>query len=213
VDDDDFALHRERRATFDAAVDAYETGRPGYPDAVFDHLEALGALRRGGRTLEIGPGTGQATVELLRRAGPLTAIELGHDLATRLVEKIDDPRLRVVEGAFEAVDLGDERYDLVAAATSFHWVPPAAGLARVADLLAPDGWVALWWNCFGDPDRADPFQDALVPVLREHAPELMDVASAGSAAAGHWYALDVAARVGEIDATGRFGPVVVERVR
>jgi len=165
------------------------------------------------RTLEIGPGTGQATVELLRRGGPVTAIELGHDLAARLVENVDDPRLRVVEGAFETVDLGDARFDLVAAATSFHWVPPATGLPRVADLLDAGGWVALWWNCFGDPTRRDPFHDALVPVLRATAPQLLEIASDGSAAAGHWYALDEAARAGEIDACGRFGPVHVELVR
>lgn len=74
--------------------------------------------------------------------------------------------------------------------------------------LRSGGSLALWWNYFGDPARPDPFHEALQPLLQHHAPQLIDNANDGSAGAGaHPYALDVEARIGEIDAVGLFGPV------
>lgn len=101
-----------------------------------------------------------------------------------------------------------QAFDLVVAATSFHWIAPGPGLERVARLLRPAGWVALWWHHFGDPDRSDPFRESVQPLLQKYAPEFADSASNGGAGIGaNPYALDVKARTSEIDAVGRFEPV------
>jgi hypothetical protein len=105
--------------------------------------------------------------------------------------------------------------DLVVAATSFHWVVPVdAALHRCADVLHPHGWLALWWNVYGDDSRPDPFRDALQPLLERIAPSLLDPPGAGNPSIGaHPYALDVAARVGDIDRCGRFEEVTHEAIR
>jgi SAM-dependent methyltransferase len=70
--------HRERlRATFDQAAGLYGRARPGYPPALFDDLADLTGIRPGSRVLEIGPGTGQATLPLAERGGRVVAVELG----------------------------------------------------------------------------------------------------------------------------------------
>lgn len=89
------------------------------------------------------------------------------------------------------------------AATSFHWVDPTIGLAKVAAHLRPGGWLALWWNVFGDASRPDPFERAVGVILEEHAPDLHYDAFA----AGAPYALDAPARIAEIDTTEQFDPV------
>src|SRR5262249_682032 len=59
---------RERlRQTFGTVAERYDRARPTYPAGVYDDLAALAAVPPGGRILEIGPGTGKATVELARR--------------------------------------------------------------------------------------------------------------------------------------------------
>jgi SAM-dependent methyltransferase len=58
---------RPLRETFDEDAERYERARPGYPAELLDDLAALTGLRAGDRVLEIGPGTGQATVPLARR--------------------------------------------------------------------------------------------------------------------------------------------------
>ncbi len=203
-----FESHRQRRSLFSADVAAYDSGRPGYPDRVYDLLGEVCGLGPAARVLEVGPGTGQATGRLLDCGASVTAIELSADLANRLRAKHADRGLVVQVSAFEDVDLAPGSADLVVAATSFHWVPTDIGLRRCADVLAPGGWLALWWNYFGDPDRPDPFHEALVPILQELAPSLLDVPGAGGpGAGGRPYALDAAKRIAEIDATGRFGDV------
>jgi SAM-dependent methyltransferase len=211
--DASFEQHRARRSLFTEDVVAYDEGRPGYPDAVYDVLHDVCGLGPGTRVLEIGPGTGQATHGLLDRGATVTAVELGSGLAARLREKLGERSLTVIESSFEDAVLEPASFDLVAAATSFHWVPPEVAVPRCAELLRPGGWLALWWNYFGDPDRPDPFHRALTPILQRVAPELLDQASAGSIGGGHHpYALDAEARRAEIDRTGAFGPVRHETI-
>jgi SAM-dependent methyltransferase len=208
-----FEQHRSRRNLFTNDVDAYDDGRPGYPDEVYRLLREVCGLAAGSVVLEIGPGTGQATGALLDNGATVTAVEMGPGLAERLRAKFAGRSLTVVVDAFEHVAFECGSFDIVAAATSFHWVPPEQALSRCAEILRPNGWIALWWNHFGDPARPDPFHEALVPILRRRAPELLDPASAGNAGAdAHPYALDTDARTAEIDRTGAFGPVRRETV-
>jgi len=211
--DPSFDAHRDRRILFTGDVDSYDDGRPGYPDEVYQLLEDVCGLSADTVALEIGPGTGQATAALLDRGATVVAVELGQALAERLRSKFAGRRLTVVVDAFEDASFTNESFDLLAAATSFHWVPPESALPRAAALLRPGGWLALWWNYFGDPARPDPFHEALVPVLRRSAPELLDAASAGNPGhLAHPYALDAAARIAEIDRTAQFGPVRHETI-
>ena len=55
---------RRLRATYDEAALLYDQARPGYPEALFDDMVSLSGIPPGGRILEIGCGTGQATVPL-----------------------------------------------------------------------------------------------------------------------------------------------------
>jgi SAM-dependent methyltransferase len=206
-----FELHLQRRGLFSSDVLAYDFGRPGYPDRVYELLQQICGLGPGTDVLEIGPGTGQATGSLLGCGATVTAVELGAEMAAALAAKFPGRGLTVMVGPFEEVRLDPGSFDLIVAATSFHWVRPETGLPRCADLLRPGGWLALWWTYFGDPDRPDPFRDAVIPIFEELAPGLIDPFPGIAFLAGaHPYAVDEAARTAEIDASGRFGPVHFE---
>lgn len=69
------------RQTFDGVAERYDRVRPGYPAVLFDDLAALGGLAAGSRVLEIGGGTGLATVPLAQRGYWVVALELGKELA------------------------------------------------------------------------------------------------------------------------------------
>jgi SAM-dependent methyltransferase len=209
---DPFEFHLQRRGLFSSDVEAYDFGRPAYPDRVYELLREVGGLGPGTRVVEIGPGTGQATGTLLDNGASVTAVELGAEMAARLEAKYEGRELSVVVGAFEDVSFDAEAFDLIVAATSFHWVPTDVGLQRCADLLRPGGWLALWWTYFGDPDRPDPFRDALTPIFAELAPSLVDMFPGVAFAGSHPYALDREARIAEIDASGRFEAVRHEAI-
>jgi SAM-dependent methyltransferase len=132
------------RETFEEAPELYDRVRPGYPEELFDDLARLARLRRGSRVLELGCGTGQATLPLARRGYEVVAVELGAGLADVARRKLASfPAVRVVNAGFETWPLPAEPFDAVFAATSFHWIDPAVRVAKSADALRPGGVLAV----------------------------------------------------------------------
>ena len=70
-------LRATRRAIFDEVPELYDRVRPGYPAQLFEDVVGLSGIGARARVLEIGPGTGQATLPLAQRGYELTAVELG----------------------------------------------------------------------------------------------------------------------------------------
>jgi SAM-dependent methyltransferase len=189
-------------ATFNGVADGYDA-RPDYPDEIYSLLTERCGCGPGTRVVEVGPATGLVTKRLLDLGASVTAVEPGPALAARLREHTAGRPIEVIVDTFEAATLPDAAFDLLVAATAFHWVEPATGFAKAAAVIRPGGWLALWWTIFGDASRPDPFERALRPVLAEFAPQLRFDAFAGSVP----YGLDADARHAEIDATGAFEPV------
>ena len=77
----DDAQRHARRATFNEAADGYDAARPIASPEVFDDLVERAGLAPGARVLEIGCGTGQATLPLAERGFSMLAVELGANLA------------------------------------------------------------------------------------------------------------------------------------
>jgi len=132
------------RETFDEAAARYDHVRPRYPEALFDDLAASAGLRPGSRVLEIGCGTGQATVPLARRGYAVCAVELGARLAEVARANVAPfGTVEVVTAAFEGWPLPAAPFDAVLAATSFHWLDPDVRLAKAAAALRPGGALAV----------------------------------------------------------------------
>jgi SAM-dependent methyltransferase len=101
---------------------------------------ALAHLGPGSRVLEIGCGTGQATVDLAARGCAVLAVELGANLAALAARRLEPyPDARVVVTPFERFEQPSQPFDAVVAFTSFHWVDQDVGPALVAAALRPGG--------------------------------------------------------------------------
>jgi SAM-dependent methyltransferase len=158
----------DHRRLFGGDPDGYDRARPDYPPRVYEILTARCGLRPGTATLEIGPGTGLATRRLLALgADPLVAVEPDERLATYLSERLraEGRPIDVRVGAFEEVPLDASSFDLVASATAFHWLDQPVALAKVGRVLRPGGWLANWWNVFGDSFAVDAFHEATKHVM------------------------------------------------
>jgi ubiquinone/menaquinone biosynthesis C-methylase UbiE len=132
------------KTTFDNAAEAYDTYRPHYPAALFDKLITDTHLGPQSRLLEIGPGTGQATLPLAKRGYDITAIELGEHLAAKARQVLGRYRcVNVITGAFEEIDLPDNYFDLVFSATAIHWIKPEYKFAKPHHVLKPGGYLAI----------------------------------------------------------------------
>lgn len=129
------------RMSFGAAAAEYDRIRPRYPKAVFDTLFAL--LPEPPEVVEVGPGTGQATRDLLAGGAAVHAVEINPAMAAALRENLPTDRLAISIGDFEELDLGERSADAVFSATAYHWIAPAAQLDRPAELLRPCGILAV----------------------------------------------------------------------
>jgi SAM-dependent methyltransferase len=140
------------RTVFNLAAEDYQRTRPVCPPELFDDLVRLAGLARGDRVVEIGCGTGQATVPLAERGLAVTAIELGTELADVARARLSGfPAVQVITGAFEdwqppAGPAGGPAAgpaDAVVAVSSLHWVPAPLRYTRPHELLRPGGFLAV----------------------------------------------------------------------
>jgi SAM-dependent methyltransferase len=128
------------RLSFDKAAQSYDEARPAYPPELFDELFSL--LPKKPQVVEVGPGTGKATQDLLARGASVHAIEIGPAMAARLRLNLPSERLRITIGDFEDIHI-DDGADAVFSATAYHWISPAAQTDRPAGILRPGGLVAI----------------------------------------------------------------------
>jgi SAM-dependent methyltransferase len=154
--------------TFNRAAELYDRARPEYPDELFEALVTASGLRPGDRDrlLEVGSGTGRATLPLARRGFRITALEPGHNLAALARRNLEDFDVEVVEASFEDWDAVEE-FALVFAATCWHWIDPAVKYAQAWRALRPGGHLALWSASHVFPDDGDQFFRQIQPVYDE----------------------------------------------
>jgi SAM-dependent methyltransferase len=138
----------DRRMSFGSVAERYDAVRPAYPVAAVDAVLEYAGLGRGARALEIGAGTGQATAQFAERGLEVLALEPSPDMAAvaRRRFKGTHPSVTVVEAEFERAELPARTFDLVFAATSWHWLSESVRWARTAAALRPGGTVAALWN-------------------------------------------------------------------
>jgi len=196
---------RERlRLTFGAEAERYDRVRPAYPARLFDDLAELACIGPGCRVLEIGPGTGQATIPLAERGCQLTGVELSADLAAVARRKLSAfPNVSILVAAFEDWPLPSEPFDAVVSATAFHWIDPAMRVTKAADALRPGGVLATIDTHHVAGGSADFFVDV------QNCYERWDPAT--PAALRLPRVDDIPSSSEELDRSGRFGAAVFRR--
>ncbi len=134
------------RLTFNEDAANYDRFRPTYTDELFDDIIRFSSLSRNKRALEIGIGTGQATLPFLKTGCKVTAVEIGDKLAQYSRDKFAEFKaFEVINQDFESIELCENTYDLVYSASAFHWIPQEIGLPKVYGLLKSGG-VFAWFS-------------------------------------------------------------------
>lgn len=158
---------REQALVFGEIATDYERVRPGYPTALIDDVIAYAPS--GPTALDIGAGTGKATVAFADRGMRIIALEPDPAMAVVLRERVAGQAVNIAVAALEDHEPA-EPYDLVYSAQAFHWTAPETRWARTASVLRPGGALALFWNHDRLADSA--VRDKLFDVVREQVPML-----------------------------------------
>ncbi|WP_246506948.1 class I SAM-dependent methyltransferase [Actinocrinis puniceicyclus] len=138
---------RDLGRVFNDVPELYDRVRPGYPDELFADFVAITGTDESSSLLEVGCGTGQATRSLAALGCAVTAVEQGEEMAALARRRMAAFRnVEVETSAFEEWDERGARFDVLVAASSWHWVDPSIGWRRAHDVLRPGGWLALLGN-------------------------------------------------------------------
>jgi SAM-dependent methyltransferase len=157
------------RTTFDSASELYQQARPEYPEQLYDDLVEATEITAGDNLLEVGCATGKATIPLARRGFRVTCIEIGAELAAAARGNLAGfPDVEIVDAEFESWRPPDGvRFDLIYAATAWHWIDPAVRYAHAWELLRPGGHLAFWGAAQVVPEGGDTFFAELQDVYDE----------------------------------------------
>jgi hypothetical protein len=129
------------RFSFNEVPELYDKVRPLYPADLFDALFQMLPVRP--KIVEVGPGTGQGTQDLLARGASVLAIEIGPEMAAKVRSNLSSDRLRIGVGDFESFEVVAGEADALFAATAYHWISREAQADRPAAILRPGGLVAV----------------------------------------------------------------------
>lgn len=126
--------------TFDNQILSYEKVRPTYPAELYDDIFSYCPIGSDSKVLEIGIGTGKATAPFLEKQCRLVALEPGENLAAFSAEKFKEyPNFSLHNQMLQDYSGTPDTFDLIYAATSFHWIPEEYGYKRVSELLKKGG--------------------------------------------------------------------------
>jgi SAM-dependent methyltransferase len=133
---------------FDAWAAAYDRYRPGYPDALFDEIALRLSLPERPDVVDVGAGTGRATLAMAARGWPVTAVEPGTAMLEILRARAAEDGLVIatIHASAEKTGIDPDTVDLVTAAQAFHWFDGPRALEEAARILRPGGGLALFWN-------------------------------------------------------------------
>ncbi len=196
-DTEEWRSASRRVQLFDEAAVAYDRFRGGYAPGLFDTLAAL--VPADGTIVEIGAGTGIATVPLAQTAAHLVALEPATAMREIAATKLAPyPGVELIGSTFENWEAPPASVDMLVAMDAWHWVDQESGPARAARLLRPGGHLVVAWHV----------RRELRPVA--FVPELQRVCEQASPVAAEWLrraADDGAVFMPAIDATGAFAPI------
>ena len=131
---------------FSGRVQAYQQGRPGYPEALVRTLMEQAGIKPFSPVADVGAGTGLWALQLAQAGLQVTCIEPSGDMRAACRETLRDYPAQVLDGTAEQLPLPDGSCKLVTAAQAFHWFDAQAFRAECLRVLAPGGLAALVWN-------------------------------------------------------------------
>ncbi len=126
---------------FGRAAPDYGLWRQGFPPEFFRRIEALGVGLSGQRILDLGTGTGLLARAFAQRGCLVTGLDLSAALLAeaRKADRAANLSIDYLEARAETTGLPDGAFDVVSAATCWHWFDRPKVAVEARRVLRPAG--------------------------------------------------------------------------
>ena len=151
---------------FGRSAAAYAKHRQGFPTVFFERIAAMGVGVPGQRIADIGTGTGLLARALAARGCIVTGLDPSPEMLAEA--RAVAPDIAWVEACAEATGLPSGAFDVVTAATCWHWFDRPAAAAEARRLLAPGGRLLICSLDWHRPPGG--VVDATMEVIRRFSP-------------------------------------------
>ncbi len=159
----------EFQRNFDNQAANYDAARPEYPGELYEDILRYQPLNRESQALEIGLGTGKASGPVLDTGCRLVGLEPGGNLAALARQRLAGREtLTLLEQTLQEYESPASAFDLIYAATAFHWLPEEYGYRRVYDLLRPGGTFARFAYHAGPDRKRQALTGEIYELYRRH---------------------------------------------
>jgi len=160
-----------RKSWYSPAAIAYDQARPRYPSALIERVVEITKLTSQAEILEIGPGPAIATLPFALKGYKIQSLEPNLDFV-HLAQKTCEtyPNVEIKNISFEEWQLESEKFDVVLAASSFHWISQEVACYKAAAALKKDGYLILLWNSELQPQWE--LSQSLSEVYQKYAPSI-----------------------------------------
>ena len=191
----------------------YDEVRPSYPDKLIEDVICKTDLKINDRLLEIGPGTGKATVQFAEKGFNIHGVELGKDMAEVFRRKCAKyPKVSIEVASFDQWDAEEqEKFDMIYCAQAFHWLDVNIKYKKCYELLKDDGYLVLFWYkpSENESDSSKIINEKVEEVIRKYTVNLV-LQSGKPGRLAHSGISEDEERKAEIEASGLFE--IIEKI-
>ncbi|MBV9270635.1 MAG: class I SAM-dependent methyltransferase, partial [Candidatus Eremiobacteraeota bacterium] len=149
-------------------AEAYDSGRTGYSNELYDTIEAAG-LVRGAAVIDVACGTGLASEPFALNGFPVIGIDASPEMLEFARKRV--PEATFIEASAEQLPFPDERFDLALSADAFQWLDKSRALAEMQRVLKRGGLLAIWWKFPMSDDALKGLRDDVLTEFVSEAPQ------------------------------------------
>ena len=131
---------------FNEQADYYDKFRLDYPEELVKTIIDKANLTAGSKLLEIGSGTGRATLQFADFGFEIVCIEPAIALIEIAKTKLKDKNIEFMGSTFEDYAEPSEYFDVIISAQAFHWVTQPLGYEKCSKVLKKGGCLVPFWN-------------------------------------------------------------------
>lgn len=140
-------INREEGRTFERISSLYDRARISYPTQLIGDIVAYSGIKPIGKILDVGCGTGQATLLFAQGGYRIIGLDVGQEMVDIAKEKCSSfPKVSFKVGTFEDLKFPEASLDIIVSGMAWHWINPNGREEKAHRLLKSGGTLALFWS-------------------------------------------------------------------